>query len=102
MVICDIVLWYLPNISAFAVVQKSPVVGHGQRGTVGHCDYFTSLRTFDNTAEIHHIRGEAEVGKVDLSMQFNHLLLGMFPVMYFKVLEKYDRGMVSTLNKDSI
>lgn len=59
----------------FLIIQKSPVVGHRQRGAVGHPDLFTTLCAVEHTVEIHRGGGEVQVGEVDLSVQLHLVLL---------------------------
>lgn len=66
-----------PAAAATPPPQERPVVGHGQLGTVGHGDDPLSLRVVEHAAKVHSAGGEVEVGEVDLSVQFHHVLMGV-------------------------
>lgn len=69
------------------ILQKSPAVGHRQRGAVGDGDDSVSVRAVEHAAEIYCGGGEVEVGVVDLGVQLHRVLMRVFWVVDIEELE---------------
>jgi len=76
----------IPDGTGLRVPQKDPVVGHGQRGAVGHGDGSAIPREVEHAAKVHRGGGEVEVGEVDLGVQPHRVLLRVSQVVDLKYL----------------